>query len=401
MGAKMKKDTKLVNAGRNFKRQAGSVSTPIHLTSTVLYPTVEAYEEASKGNAFYDEQKAGTSSDFSYGISGTPTTFALQEALREIEGEGKNVIVGSGLAAITLALYSFLKSGDHILVTDTIYGPTRRFCNKELKKYGIETTYYDPLIGPDIKNLIKENTKIVFLENPGSLTFEVQDVPSIVKAVKAKSKDIVTIIDNSWATSLYYKPFEFGVDVSIQALTKYAGGHSDIMLGVVSFKDKFSKEILSSYRNIGFTSNPFDCYLALRGLRTLSVRLKKHHESAVEVAKFLEKHKKVKKVLFPALSSDSGHKLWKRDFSGAGGLFTFILDKEYSEKTLNKFVESLDLFGIGCSWGGFESLALPINLRLVRTATKFDAKGSAVRLYIGLEDQEDLIKNLEKALQKL
>ena len=395
----MKKDTKLVNAGRNFRKQAGSVNAPIHLTSTVLYPTVEAYEQASRGNAFYDEQKGVVSSDFSYGISGTPTTFALQQALSEIEGEGENVIVGSGLAAITLTLYSFLKAGDHILVTDSVYGPTRRFCNKELKKYGIETTYYDPAIGAGIKDLIKPNTRIIFMENPGSLTFEVQDVPAIVKV--AKSKGIITVIDNSWATSLYYKPFELGVDISIQALTKYIGGHSDVMLGVVSFKKEHKRDILASYRNIGFTANPFDCYLVLRGLRTLSVRLKQHQESALKVAKWLEKHPKVSKVIFPALPSDDGYKIWKRDFSGAGGLFTFIFKKEYNEKTINKFVESIDLFGIGASWGGFESLALPVNLSQVRTATKTFGKANAVRLYIGLEDADDLIENLESALKKL
>jgi len=397
----MKKETLITRAGRSPKSQAGSVNPPIYQTSTVIFPTWEAYLNAEKGKAFYEETEGAATSDLSYAISGTPTTFALEKALVALEGDGGVVLVPSGLSAIAVAIQSFVSAGDHILVTDSAYGPARRFCNKELKRFGVEVEYYDPLIGAGIKKLIRKNTKVVFLESPGSMTFEVQDVPAIVKAAKSVSEEIVTIIDNSWATSLFFEPYKHGVDVSLQAITKYIAGHSDIIMGAIFAKREHLKKINATFRHTGLHVHPFACYQALRGFRTLATRLEKHQQSALKIAQWLQTHPKVDKVIYPALIKDPGYKLWKRDFSGAGSLFAFVLNKKYDDAAISRMLDNMEVFAIGCSWGGFESLIINYDPSAIRTATQWKTSGSCIRLYIGLESPEDLIADLEKGLKRL
>lgn len=394
-----KKATILVNAGRDSAKQQGAINPPIYQTSTVIFPSLEDYHEAENGRSVYAGKEGATLSDPSYGIGGTSTTFALQKALMELEGGEACIITPSGLSAITLALMSFTRAGDHILVADTVYGPTRRFCNLMLQRYGVEVTFYDPLIGKNIASLIQNNTVLVFLESPGSLTFEVQDVPAIVKV--AQSKDIVTIIDNSWASGLFYNPLKQGVDVVIQALTKYISGHADIILGAVIAKKKHAGKIIKAYRNLGITASPQDCYKALRGLRTLEVRMKHQQGSALKIAKAVAANLKVSRVLYPALPGDPGHKLWKRDFSGAASIFSVVLKHRYTLKELALMVDGLKWFRVGCSWGGFESLVLDFDPSEVRSATAWKEENSCLRFYIGLEDAEDLLADLEQGFKRL
>ncbi len=395
----MNQDTLAIIAGKNSEENSGTVNVPIHRTSTVLFPTLKAYDDAEHGKAFYKAHKNLKATDFSYGIGGTPTNFALEDAITQLEGGDKTFIYPSGLSAITMTLLTFLSSGDHVLITDSIYGPTRRFCNKELKRFGIETTYYDPMIGSKIRGLIQDNTKLIFTESPGSLTFEVQDIPAIVKV--AKEKNIVTVTDNSWATSLYFKPLKHGVDVSLHAGTKYIGGHSDIILGTITTTKEHISKFSRNYIDYGVHASPDDCYLALRGLKTMPTRIKAHEEKALNIAKWLKKKPKVAKILHPAFSSCPGHKVFKRDFLGSTGLFTIILDKKYSFKELSHMIDPMKIFGIGASWGGYESLILPFDPASIRTATKWTEKGSCVRLYIGLEDEDDLKKELQDGLKRL
>jgi len=397
----MKKETLITRAGRSPKNHSGSVNPPIYQTSTVVFPTWEAYQNAEKGKAFYEETEGAATPDLSYAISGTPTTFALEKALVALEGDGGVVLVPSGLSAIAVAIQSFVSAGDHILVTDSAYSPARRFCNKELQRFGVEVKYYDPLIGAGIKKLIKPNTRLVFLESPGSMTFEVQDIPAITKAVKAVSEEIVTIIDNSWATSLFFQPYKHGVDVSLQAITKYIAGHSDIIMGAIFARGPHLKKINATFRHTGLHVHPFACYQALRGFRTLAARLERHQQSALKIAEWLQTHPKVGKVIYPALIKDPGYKLWKRDFSGAGSLFSFVLDKKYDNAAISRMLDNMEIFAIGCSWGGFESLIINYDPSSIRTATKWRETGSCIRVYIGLESAEDLIGDLEKALKRL
>jgi len=395
----MKKDTKLVIAGKNYKDNFGSVNVPIHRTSTVLFPTMEAYQQSEQGKPYY-KIKGNVATDYSYGIAGTPTTFALQNAICEIEGAKYCLIYPSGLAAITMSLLALLESGDHVLISDSVYGPTRRFCNKELSRFGVETTYYDPVVGAGIEKLIKKNTKLIFTESPGSLTFEVQDIPAITKV--AKSKNIPVIIDNSWATPIYFDPFKHGVDIAMQAGTKYIGGHSDVLMGVITTNDeKLYKSLARVRKNYGINVSPDDCYLATRGLRTMGIRLRAHEESALAVAKWLESRPEVKVILHPAFPSCPGHELWKRDFTGSTGLFSFILDKKYSKEAVSAMVDNMKIFGIGASWGGFESLIMPIDPSSIRTTSKWPHKNTCIRVYIGLEDVADIIKDLEKSLERI
>jgi cystathionine beta-lyase len=395
----MKQETLAILSGKNPKENKGSVNTPIYKTSTVLFPTLKDYHDADIGHDLYNNNSDSKTADFSYGLTGTPTTFALQKLLSELDGGAHSMVAPSGLLAITTVLLSFLSTGDHILIADTVYGPTRRFCNYELKRLGIETTFYSPTIGKDIAALIKKNTKIVFTESPGSLTFEVQDIPAIAKVAHAKGA--VVIMDNSWATSLYFKPFEHGVDVSIQAGTKYIGGHSDLLLGTITTTDEHVSTIFKTYKNLGVHTDPEICYMAMRGIRTMPTRLKAHEKAAVNIAKWLEKRPEVAKVLHPAFPSCPGHEIWKRDFTGSTGLFSIILDKKYSFEALSAMINKMKIFGIGSSWGGFESLAIIFDPRSVRTAEKWAEKGSCVRLYIGLEAEEDLIKDLEAGFKRL
>lgn len=395
----MEKPTQLVVAGKNYQAYAGAVNVPVHRTSTVLFPTLEAYHNSEAGKPYYNVE-GNVSSDYSYGISGTPTAFALQNAICAIEQTKYCLIFPSGLSAITMTMLALLKAGDHVLVSDSIYGPTRRFCNKELSRLGVETSYYDPLIGSNIAALIKKNTKLIFTESPGSLTFEVQDIPAITAI--AKQHKIPVVIDNSWATPIYFNPFAHGVDIALQAGTKYIGGHSDILIGIVTTNDDALYESLARARkHYGINVSPDDCYLALRGLKTMGVRLKTHERTAMEVAAWLSSRPEVKIILHPAFDTCPGHEIWQRDFTGSTGLFSFILDKNYSKAAVAAMVDNMKIFGIGASWGGFESLIMPINPANIRTATKWLHQGTCIRIYTGLEDVKDIIQDLENGLARL
>ena len=397
----MDKKTLAIQAGRYPSENNGYVNPSISLSSTILFPTFKDYIESESGKTLYPASKKVRSRDNGYGIAGTDTTFSLREAVAKLENYDHCLIFPSGLNAITNSLLAFLRSGDHILVVDSVYGPTRRFCNKDLKRLGVETEYYDPEIGEGIKELIRDNTKIVFMESPGSITFEMQDIPLINKTVKSINKNIVTIIDNSWATPFYFSPMEHGVDVSIHAGTKYIGGHSDILLGTVSFNDSHAKEMFDLFHNIGSFTSPYECYLAQRGIRTMITRVKQHEYNALEMAKKLENNNKVSKVLHPALPSFKGYDIWKRDFKGSTGLFSIILDKHYSIEQLSNMLDNMSHFGIGCSWGGYESLILALDPKSSRTATKWESEGTLIRIYTGLEDIDDLIEDIESGLNRL
>jgi cystathionine beta-lyase len=376
--------TALVQAGRSPFEYEGFVNTPLYRGSTILS---ETYQDLVEHRGRY-----------TYGRRGTPTLDALSGALAAFENSAGVLLTPSGLSAISTALLAIVKTGDHILVADTAYRPTRVVCDGILKRLGVETTYFDPLIGADLESLLRKNTSAVFLEAPGSQTFEMADVPLMAKI--AAEHGAISLMDNTWATPLFFRPHEHGVDVSIQAGTKYLGGHSDINLGTISVNERYYKKLLIAHGDLGINPGPEDVYLALRGMRTMGVRLERHMASGIRVAKWLEARPEVLRVLHPALESDPGHAIWKRDFSGACGLFSFILKPEY-EKNIARFFDSLKLFGMGYSWGGFESLAIPFDCSSYRTATKWNPGGPAIRLHIGLEDPEDLIEDLAEALGKL
>jgi cystathionine beta-lyase len=381
---KQKADTRLAHVGRAPSRHHGFVNTPIYRGSTVLFPTLASLEA--------NEQ------DFTYGRLGTPTVKALEEAIAELEGGTRTLLTPSGLSAIAATLLAFVSAGDEVLVSDSVYRPTRRFCDHVLKRLGVKTSYYDPLIGAGIKNLLGPKAKLVFTESPGSQTFEVQDIPAIAKA--AHEAGAVVVLDNTWATLLYFKPFDHGVDVSIQAATKYIVGHADAMLGAITTSQKAARTMEKAHDELGLCPGPEDVYLGLRGLRTLSVRLARHQQSGLELARWLEGRPEVARVLHPALPSDPGHVLWRRDFTGAPGLFAVIL-RPASHAALAAMLDGLNLFGMGYSWGGFESLILPFDPSDYRTATKWQAEGPALRLHVGLEDVEDLKADLEAGFERL
>jgi cystathionine beta-lyase len=377
----LKPETRLVTAGRDTKGQHGFVNPAVYHASTVLYPTAE--------------DQVAHRSRYQYGRRGTPTSEALEQALAALEGDGCAgvALLPSGLAAISTALFSVAGAGDHLLVTDSVYRPTRNFCDGVFKRMGIETTYYDPLIGGDIAKLFKPNTRAVFVEAPGSQSFEMQDIPAIAKI--AHDKGAVVLMDNTWATPLYYRAFEKGVDLSIQAGTKYIGGHSDIMFGCVSANAKTLPALKTVVQTMGLCVGPDDMYLALRGLRTLGVRLARHNQSGLTVARWLEQRPEVLRVLHPALESDPGYKIWQRDFSGACGLFSIVL-KPTAEKSVHAFMNELALFGMGFSWGGFESLVIVFDCSEYHTATKWAPGGPTLRFHIGLEDSDDLLADLDR-----
>lgn len=394
-----KQETIAITSGRKYKENSGTVNTPIHRTSTILFPTIGQYNDASRGQDVYKTGADKQTIDLSYGLTGNPTSIALQESLCAIEGADHALLCPSGLSAITTTLFALLAAGDHILITDSIYGPTRRFCDKELKRYNIETTYYNPLIGSGIKDLIKENTKVIFTESPGSLTFEIQDIPAI--AAEAHKKNIAVVMDNSWATALYFKPFEHGVDICVQAGTKYIGGHSDLFLGTITTTDEYIDRLFASYKNLGIHTSPDACYTASRGLKTMPTRLKAHEKTALGLANWLAEQPEVKTVLHPALASCPGHELWKRDFTGSTGLFSVILDKKYSNEQISALIDNMELFGIGASWGGFESLLINFDPKTIRTASKWTEENSCIRIYAGLEAEEDLKEDLKQGLKRL
>jgi cysteine-S-conjugate beta-lyase len=376
-----KVETTLVTSGRDTRAQKGFVNPPVVHGSTVLYPTAEDLH-AHRG-------------EFQYGRRGTPTTRALQQALMALEGpQCAGVgLAPSGLAAISTTLLAVLKAGDHLLVCDNAYRPSRNFCNGMLARYGVETTYFDPLIGAGIAGLLKPNTKAVLVEAPGSQTFEMPDIPAIAAAAHAHGA--LVIDDNTWATALYHRSLEQGVDISMQAATKYVGGHSDIMFGTISANAKAWPVIAEGIHLLGICAGPDDVFLALRGLRTLAVRLAQHYQSGLDMARWLAGRPEVVRVLHPALESDPGHAIWKRDFSGASGLFSIVL-KPASQKAVDALLDTVRLFGMGYSWGGFESLIIPFDCAPYRTATKWAPDGPALRLHIGLENVEDLKADLER-----
>ena len=376
-----KAETILVTAGRDTKAQKGFVNPPVVLGSTVLYPTA-ADLHAHR-------------SEFQYGRRGTPTTKALQEALMALEGpQCAGVgLAPSGLAAITTTLLAVLKAGDHLLVCDNAYRPTRNFCNGVLARYGIETTYFDPLIGAGIAGLFKPNTRAVVVEAPGSQSFEMPDIPAI--AAIAHAHGALVIDDNTWATPLYHRSLEQGVDISMQAATKYIGGHSDIMFGTISANARAWPLVAEAIQLLGVCAGPDDVFLALRGLRTLSVRLAQHQSSALEMAHWLAGRPEVVRVLHPALESHPGHAIWKRDFTGASGLFSIVLQPK-PQAAVDALLDTVKLFGMGYSWGGFESLVIPFDCAPYRTATQWAPGGPALRLHIGLENVEDLKADLAR-----
>ena len=378
--------TRLVLGGRDSLANHGFVNPAVHHVSTVLYPSAEDF--------------LARRARYQYGRRGTPTTEALENALQQLEGPACAgvALVPSGLAAISTALLSVLSAGDHLLVTDSVYQPTRRLCNGLLARYGIATTYYDPMIGAGIAALLRPNTRAVFVEAPGSLTFEVQDVPAIAAAAHAHGA--LVLMDNTWASPLYFRSFEKGVDLSIQAATKYIGGHSDVMLGTISANAAAWPHLDETVHQLGLCVGPDDIYLGVRGLRTLSVRLAQHHQSGLAVARWLAARPEVARVLHPALESCPGHAVWQRDFTGASGLFSIVLHP-VSARAVNAFLDALALFGIGASWGGFESLAIPFDCAAIRTASRWEPGGPTVRIHIGLEDVDDLIADLTRGFAAL
>jgi cystathionine beta-lyase len=381
-----RQDTKLTIGGRDPFAHHGYVNTPVYHASTLLYRTAEDFL-ARRGQYFY-------------GRRGTPTSEALARALTEIEGPACAgvALLPSGLAAISTALLSTVKAGDHVLVTDNCYGPTRKFCDSVLSRYGVSTTYYDPQIGGGIAKLMQPNTRAVFTEAPGSLSFEMQDIPVIAEA--AHKHGALVLMDNTWASPLYFKALDKGVDLSIQSGTKYIGGHSDLMLGTVSASAAAWPGVRDMMFTLGLCVGPDDMNLGLRGLRTMAVRLARHHASGLAVARWLEQRPEVLRVLHPALESDPGHAIWKRDFTGACGLFGVVF-RPVRQEAVNAFLNALTLYGMGASWGGYESLAIPFDLKPYRTATTWAPGGPCVRLHIGLEDVHDLIADLERGFAAL
>ena len=383
MGLPVKKDTLLTHAGRDPAKYQGMVNTPVFRTSTVIYPTLEQYETRDA-----DDYKS-----VRYGRYGTPTTFALEEALATMEGGHQAVVVPSGLAAIAAAISAFVKTGDHLLVADSVYSPTRSFCERRIRPNGIEVEYYDPLVGAGIQQLIKPNTRAIYCESPGSLTFEMQDIPAIAQAAHARGLPVLA--DNTWGTPYFFRSFERGVDVSIHSATKYIVGHSDVMMGAIVTNERCWLPVRKTVADYGYSVSPADCYLALRGFRTIGVRLKQQMANALKIARWLATRPEVMRVLYPALDSDAGHGLWKRDFDGAASLFSFVL-RAASGARVTAFVNALEHFGIGSSWGGYESLIVVADIEKHRTATKWNPGGPTIRLHIGLEDADDLIADLEQ-----
>jgi cystathionine beta-lyase len=381
-------ETLLVQAGRKGTREYGYVNPPLKRGSTVLYPDMAT--KLSVGQHWLEPVEI-------YGLCGTETHFALEAALAELEGGLRAQVTSSGLSAITVPLLAYLRAGEHLLVPDSVYGPTRTFCDGFLRRYGVETTYYDPQATPEaLALLFKANTRILFTESPGSHTFEVQDIPALAAVAHARGAKV--FLDNTWGIG-HFAPFAHGVDVSIHALTKYPGGHSDIILGaVVVNAEEDWRWLRNGSLELGNYASPDDCWLALRGLHTLHVRLKAQEASGLKLARWLEKRPEIARVLHPALASCPGHELWKRDFTGSCGLFGAVFQPRYSAAEVVRFIDALEHFGIGASWGGFESLVLPTTGTIKRSEGTGVFDGHAARFHVGLENADDLIADLEQAL---
>ncbi|MFM9886861.1 MAG: cystathionine beta-lyase [Burkholderiales bacterium] len=385
-------ETRIVHSGRHPEEWAGIVNPPIYRASTVLAPTVAALREKSARSA-RDER------GIYYGRNGTPTTRSFEEAIADLEGGYRTLVYPCGLAACTGAMLSYLGAGDHVLITDNVYSPVRRFADRLLARYGVEVTYFDPLMGRGIAALFRPNTRLVYTEAPGSHTFEMTDVPAL--AAIAHERGAVVAMDNTWATPHYFRAFDHGVDISIQAATKYIVAHSDAMLGTVTTTEKAWGNLRDTHVQMGFAASPDDIFLGLRGLRTLHVRLPRHWENGVQLAQWLQRQPEVERVLHPALPGDPGHAIWKRDFKGASGLFGVMLKAGVTQVAFESLIDGLELYGIGASWGGFESLVLPTDVAKNRTATKWAPPGPVFRIHAGLEHIDDLIADMNEGFSRL
>jgi cystathionine beta-lyase len=391
MKSKSKKpDTLLAHAGRDPAKNFGVVNPPVYHASTIVHRTVADLEQAQKNRYGVDQVV--------YGRYGTPTTFALEQAVAALEGGARAIAYCSGAAACYSAILGFVKAGDHVLVTDSVYGPVRAFCNNFLARFNVETTFYDPSLGQSIERLFKPNTRLLYMESPGSLTFEIQDVKALVAAAKAKG--IKTALDNTWAAPLFFKPLAMGVNAEVIAGTKYIVGHSDAMMGLAVTGEESFLPVREAAALLGNHAAPDDCYLALRGLRTAGVRLRQHEKAALELARWLEKRKEIERVLHPALESFPGHALWKRDFTGSSGLFSIVLKPGTPKRAVDAMLDGMELFGMGFSWGGFESLMVPVFPEHLRSAVKWQS-GPVLRLHAGLEDVGDLIADLDAGFKRL
>jgi cystathionine beta-lyase len=375
--------TRLIHSGRDPSEQFGFINTPIYRGSTVLYPDTESL--------------LNRNARFSYGTAGTPTIRNLEEAWSELSGAAATALAPSGLAAIALALFTAVAAGDHVLICDSAYRPTRNFADGMLKKLGVEVEYYDPVIGAGIERLMRRNTSVVFLEAPGSHSFEMQDVPAIAEI--AHRAGACVIMDNTWATPIFFPPHERGVDLAIEAGTKYLSGHSDLLLGLVSANEAWAKRLRETFGLISACAGPEDCFLALRGLRTMRLRVDEAQRVGLEMARWMQARPEVSRVLHPALPDYPGHAIWKRDFLGSTGLFSVIL-KSHDIKAVAAMLDGMELFGLGFSWGGYESLIIPFDCRAYRTATKWEPEGLGLRLQIGFEDLDDLKADLDRGFAR-
>ena len=385
-----KDETLVTHLGRQPERYHGVVNMPVFHASTVLYDSLEAFET---------RHRIADPDAVLYGRMGTPDTFALERAVAELEGGADSIAVPSGLAAISCALLALVEAGDHILMTDAAYRPTRKFCDGTLKRLGVETTYYEPTIDRDIAGLIRANTRLIYAESPGSLTFEMQDIPAIAEIAAARG--IALLADTTWATPLHFKAFAHGVDVSIQAGTKYLVGHSDAMLGMITANERYAAQIRRCVRQLGISPGTEEVFLGQRGLRTLAVRLKRHEETGRHLARWLAERPEVAEVCHPALPDFPGHEIWRRDFTGACGLFSFVLDRPYPKQALAAMIEGLELFGLGASWGGYESLVITAYPETFSTARPWQKPGPMLRIHAGLEHPDDLIADLEAGFARL
>ena len=388
-------DTALVNAGRSKKFTQGSVNSVIQRASSLVFETVAAKKHATHNRA---------NGELFYGRRGTLTHFSLQEAMCELEGGAGCALFPCGAAAVANTILAFVEQGDHVLMTNTAYEPSQDFCTKILAKLGVTTSWFDPLIGEEIATLIQPNTKVVFLESPGSITMEVHDVPAIVAAVRRVAPDAIIMIDNTWAAGILFKALDFGIDISIQAGTKYLIGHSDAMVGTAVSNERCWPQLRENAYLMGQMLDADTAYMTSRGLRTLGVRLRQHHESSLKVAEWLAQQPQVERVNHPALPGSKGHEFWKRDFTGSSGLFSFVLKKHLTHDELANYLDNFSLFSMAYSWGGFESLILanqPEELASIRPDGKIDFSGTLIRVHIGLENVDDLIDDLAAGFSRI
>ncbi len=388
-------DTALVNAGRSKKYTQGSVNSVIQRASSLVFDTVAAKKHATRNRA---------NGELFYGRRGTLTHFSLQEAMCELEGGAGCALFPCGAAAVANTILAFVEQGDNVLMTNTAYEPSQDFCTKILGKLGVTTRWFDPMIGEGIADLIKPNTKIVFLESPGSITMEVHDIPAIVAAVRRVAPEAIIMIDNTWAAGILFKALDFGIDISIQAGTKYLIGHSDAMVGTAVSNERCWPQLRENAYLMGQMLDADTAYMTSRGLRTLGVRLRQHHESSLKVAEWLAQQPQVERVNHPALPGSKGHEFWKRDFTGSSGLFSFVLKKRLNDEELANYLDNFSLFSMAYSWGGFESLILanqPSELASIRPEGKIDFTGTLVRVHIGLENVDDLIADLAAGFARI